>query len=527
MRIALLGISHETNTFSVTPATYEEFEKRTIIRGDEIFPRYEGANYTITGYMDAAREFDFELVPLMFAETGPIGTITKDAYDRISSEMFNMLETQGPWDGVLISNHGAAVSEEFPDMDGEFTRKTREIVGPKVPVGITFDMHANVSKETVKNTDVCVVWRTCPHLDCKDRGYKCATLIYRTIKGEINPTQFIEMPPMLVNIVKQYTGQEPMKSLVDECVQADENNDKVLDTSIVEGYPYADVEQMGMSWITITDNNLELAEKISKDLAHSAWEKREELNRSVPSIKEALEEAQKIYVGPKPEGAENYVPSDGSALQEAEKTEHSHLGPVVLMDVGDNIGGGSTADSTHILKVAQEMKIDGYLQTLYDPESVELCVNAGEGAEVTIDVGGKTDNMHGEPITITGTVKRIHDGKYEEHRPNHGGQRFFDDGERVRFDTNDGKTIILTSLRTGNTAREQIYSMGIKPENYKVIVAKGVSSPRPAYHPIASEIIVVNTPGVTSADLSTFEYKNIRKSLYPFQEPDYPPKSNE
>ena len=105
--------------------------------------------------------------------------------------------------------------------------------------------------------------------------------------------------------------------------------------------------------------------------------KREELNRPVPSIREALEEAQNIYVGPKPEGEENYVPSDGSALQEAEKT-NIHLGPVVLMDAGDNIGGGSTADSTHILKVAQEMKIDGYLQTLYDPESVEVCVNAGE-----------------------------------------------------------------------------------------------------------------------------------------------------
>ena len=194
------------------------------------------------------------------------------------------------------------------------------------------------------------------------------------------------------------------------------------------------------------------------------------------------------------------------------------------MDAGDNVGGGSTADSTHILKVAHEMKIEGFLQTLYDPESVKTCVNAGEGAEVTIDVGGKTDNKHGEPITITGTVKKIHHGKYEEHRPSHGGFRFHDDGLRVRLDTNDGKTIILTSLRPHNKTREQLYSMGIKPENYKVIEAKEESSPRQANHPKASKIILVNTPGVTSADLSTFEYKNIRVPLYPFQEPDYPPK---
>ncbi|GIT58436.1 MAG: hypothetical protein Ct9H300mP19_03840 [Dehalococcoidia bacterium] len=267
MRIAILGISHETNTFSIVPATYEEFEK---LRGEEIFDRYATSEYTIAGYLQAAEELGFEPVLLMQARTGPIGTITKDAYDRISSEMLGMLRDQGPWDAVLLPNHGAAVSEEFPDMDGEFTRAVREIVGPDVPVGITLDMHANISKDTVANTDVCVVWRTCPHLDAKLRGRKTAEMIYRTVRGEINPVQFIEMPPMLVNIVKQFTGQEPMKSLVDECVEANEIP-KVLDTSISEGYPYSDVEEMGMSWITITDGDPELAEKVSKDLAASAW----------------------------------------------------------------------------------------------------------------------------------------------------------------------------------------------------------------------------------------------------------------
>ena len=218
---------------------------------------------------------------------------------------------------------------------------------------------------------------------------------------------------------------------------------------------------MGMSWITITDNNLSLAKEISKDLALKAWEKREELNKPVHTIKEALDLATKKYVGPKPKGTENYVPNDGSALQESVKTNHSHLGPIVLMDVGDNIGGGSTADSTHILKEAKEMKIKSFLQSIYDPESVAICVNAGEGEEITIDVGGKTDDMHGEPVSITGKIKKIHNGKYEEHRPNHGGFRFFDDGKRVRFDTNNGMTILLTSMRSGNTAREQMYSMGI------------------------------------------------------------------
>ncbi|HCI86188.1 MAG TPA: hypothetical protein DHV68_05030 [Dehalococcoidia bacterium] len=524
MKFAILGISHETNTFSKVPASYEEFMKSHIERGQEIIDEYGESEYTISGYLQAAEDFGFEAVPLMYGKTGPIGTITKDAYDRLTEEMFQMLKDQGPWDAVLISNHGAAVSEEFPDMDGEFTRTVREIVGPDVPVGMTLDMHANVSKDSVANTDVCVVWRTCPHLDAKVRGYKCAELIYRTAKGEINPVQFIEMPPMLVNIVKQFTGQEPMKGLVDECVEANEI-EGVLDTSIAEGYPYSDVEEMGMSWITITDGDAELAEKVSKDLAASAWTKREELNKQVPSIHEALKMAEESYVGPKPEGVENYVPDDGSALAEAEESEHSRLGPIVLMDVGDNIGGGSSADSTHILKVAQEMGVTGYLQTLYDPEAVATCVHAGVGAEIALDVGGKTDDMHGEPVHVVGTVGNIDDGPYEETRPTHGGFRFYDDGKRVLFKTTDGMTILLTSRRSGNTAREQMYSMGIRPEDYRIVVAKGVSSPRPAYQPIAAEIIIVNSPGVTSADLDTFEFHSRRIPLYPFEEPTYPPQN--
>ena len=522
MRFAILGISHETNTFSEVPATYEKFEEALMLRGQEIVKQYVDAEYTMTGYLQAAEEFGFEAVPLMYANTGPIGTITKDAYDRITAEMFGMLRDQGPWDAVLICNHGAAVSEEFPDMDAEFTRAVREIVGPEVPVGMTLDMHSNISKETIANTDVCVVWRTCPHLDCRQRGHKTAELIYRTVKGEINPVQYIEMVPMLVNIVKQFTGQDPMKSLVDDCVEANERKG-ILDTSIAEGYPYSDVEEMGMSWIAISDGDAESAKEAAKWMSARAWEKRADLNRPVPSIEEALKMADERYVGPKPAGVENFLPDDGSALAENVPSEHSHLGPIVLMDVGDNIGGGSSADSTHIMKVAREMGIEGYLQTLYDPEAVKAMVAAGVGAEISLEVGGKTDNMHGEPVLITGTVVNIDDGPYEETRPTHGWFKFYDDGQRVRFNTVDGMTILLTTNRSGNTAREQMYSMGINPEDYRIVVAKGVSSPRPAYQPIAAEIIIVNSPGVTSADLDTFTFNRRRIPLYPFEDPDYQP----
>ena len=163
------------------------------------------------------------------------------------------------------------------------------------------------------------------------------------------------------------------------------------------------------------------------------------------------------------------------------------------------------------------MGVKGLLQSLYDPEAVQACIKAGAGAQVTLDAGAKTDDMHGRPIRVTGTVRVIADGKFEETLPNHGGGRYFDQGLCARVDTTEGWTLLLTSGRLGNTARHQYYSVGIRPEDYHVVVAKGVVSPRPAYQPIAGEIILVNTPGVTTADLSTFTYRHRRRPLYPFE----------
>ncbi|MBM3959395.1 MAG: M81 family metallopeptidase [SAR202 cluster bacterium] len=514
MRFAVLGISHETNTFSKVPADYKSFQ---VLRRSEMIEAHRTSNYTIAGYIQAAAEHGFELVPLAYAVTGPIGTITKDAYDRLTAEMFGMLKKEGPWDAVLISNHGAAVSAEYPDMDAAFTESVRKIVGPDVPVGITFDMHSNISRETIANTNVCVVWRTNPHLDCKLRGRKTAGLIYRAARREIKPVQWIEMTPMVVNIVKQFTGEEPMKTLVDDAIEANKLPG-ILDTSVAEGYPYSDVKEMGMSFIAVADGDINAAEKAARWMATRAWKHRAALNEEQPGVAEALKMANERYKGPKPLGVINPVPTDGSALQAAPKnTDHARLGPIVLMDVGDNIGGGSSADSTFILAEAQRMKIEGFLQSLYDPKAVQECVAAGVGAQVTLSVGAKTDEMHGKPVKVTGTVRTISQGKYAVTRPNHGGSTRGDCGVSVRLDTTDGHTLLLTSNRTGNTTREQMYHIGIWPEEYRIVVAKGVVSPRPAYQPIAAEIILVNTPGVTTADLSFFTYKHRRKPLFPFE----------
>jgi microcystin degradation protein MlrC len=257
----------------------------------------------------------------------------------------------------------------------------------------------------------------------------------------------------------------------------------------VQGYPYADVAEMGMSFLVVADGDRELAREKARWLARRSWDRRAEFDLAGPGPEEALRHA---MAAPR--------------------------GPIVLMDTGDNIGAGSSADSTVLLAEAQRLGVRRYLQTLYDPEAVGACIEEGVGQMITLAVGGKTDDLHGKPVTVTAQVRSIADGHYEEPRQTHGGFRFYNDGIRAVLETTDGHTLVLTSQRTGNTSIEQMYSLGIRPEDYQVVVAKGVQSPRPVYEPIAAEIILVNTPGAAAADLSTFTYKHRRRPLYPFEQ---------
>ena len=486
MRFALAGISHETNTFHSIKTEYKNFEESgMILKEKEIEKLYESPS-TIGGFFKASRDYGFDLVPLMFATTGPLGTITSETFEKLINEILDKMKNHGPFDGVLLDLHGAAVSEEFEDMDGEITRRVRNLIGPDIPFGINLDMHANVSKEMVKNTDITNIYQTTPHLDADETGYKCAELVYKTSTMEIVPTQHVETPPMTINIINHNTNMEPMKSILSESRKLYSDRD-VLSVSVAEGYPYSDIKKMGMSFVVITNDNQEKAKNYSKKIAKFAWSKRFEMDSKAPSIEQGLKEA----------------------VSTIEK-------PVVLMDSGDNIGAGSSADSTHILHKARELGISGILQTIYDPEAVEKCMNK-LGSIITLSVGGKSDKLHGDPIEITGKVTSYFEGEFEDHGRTHGGGKYFDAGDSVSIQTEDENTLILTSKRVGNTSIQLYYSLGIDPLGFPIIIAKGVQSPRPAFEPIASKIIALDTPGVTASGLHNFNFKNIRRPMFPFQ----------
>jgi microcystin degradation protein MlrC len=294
---------------------------------------------------------------------------------------------------------------------------------------------------------------------------------------------------MLLNIVHQNTGAEPLRSIV-QAVRELEQNPKVLAASLAAGYQYADVFEMGPSAVVVADGDRDLAEREAQRLSDMVWNIRDQLAFHLPDAVDAVRQA-----------------------KESERT------PVVLVEMGDNVGGGSAGDSTFILGELLRQGAEGWVVVLADPEAVQACARAGVGASVTLRVGGKKDDFHGSPVEVSGRVKCLHDGRYMETEPRHGGRRFHDQGITavVEIPTSRAEVsslLVLTTRREVPFSLHQLLSLGIQPQRQKILVVKAAIAYRAAYEPIAGRIIEVDTPGLTTVNPSRFTYRNVRRPLW-------------
>ena len=249
---------------------------------------HELSQTSMAGFIQASKKLDFELVPLIFAATDPGGTISKEVFDTLGGEALDMLREQGPFDGILLNQMGAAVSEEFPDMDGELARRVRAIVGPDVPIAMTLDLHANVSQQMADETDALVIYKTNPHTDAVPRAREACDLVLRMGRENWRPAKWLEMPPMVVGIFQHDTRDMPMKAVIDdlETVLAQPG---IIGGSIGEGYPWSDVHENGLACYVLHETSIDQAKKAARWIADRAWSNRKELYEPVgPTASEAV-----------------------------------------------------------------------------------------------------------------------------------------------------------------------------------------------------------------------------------------------
>lgn len=485
MRLLVGGIMHETHTFSVEPTTLDSLD---IYRGDEIL-HFAGTNHSVGGTIDECRRLGIDLTPTFVALGVSTGTPDQVTFDALLDELCGSIQTSLPADGIVLNLHGAMVAEGFPDAEAEIVTRVRHVAGDEIPIAVTLDFHANIGQRMVDQATVVTTYDTYPHVDAGDRAREAVQLLSRTIRGEIQPVMALVKPPLLPVPQAMATAAEPYRTVF-EAAHRYEDDGKALSITVAGGFAYSDVPEAGVSVIVTTDADLadlEEAKTIANVLATMLWDARESLIVS------------------------NVDPSVAVA-QAIESDER----PTVLVDVGDNIGGGTPGDGTVILAELIRQNAEEATIVINDPESVAIAVTAGIGANVDLLVGGKTDDLHGNPVPVHGTVKQITDGHWIHEGPENAGVPV-DSGPSVLLQSK-GVNLVLTSHKTMPGDLQQLRSMGIEPSQQRILVVKAVVRWRGGYEPIVKRAILVDTPGLGSADLTRFTFRHLNRPIYPLDQ---------
>ena len=484
-KVALLGIYHESNTFVPQPTTLTNFQKGRYLKGEAIRSEYKDAHHEIGGMIEILDKENIAVIPVMYAEATPGGTITSETYAALLQDMVEEVNKVLPVDAFLVVPHGAGVSEAFPDMDGHWLSLLREKVGPEIPIVGTLDLHANVSQLMVSSTDALVSYRQNPHVDQRQRGKDAATLLVQHLRKEIKLSQVLMQVPVAISIEQQLTADEPCKSLY-SFAQELARQQSIVSLSIQLGFPYADVEEMGTSLIVVTDNNSKLGVATGEKL------------------KAYIVENKDSFVGKKID-----VSAAVAMISDSKK-------PVLMLDMGDNIGGGSPGNNICLLEALEEQNQYVYFVCLYDPQAVLQAEKYEKDETFNLSIDGNNGDGPRQ-LDINVKLLQINDGNFREERPRHGGQVNYKMGKTAIVSVGNGSIIMLTSLRTPPFSLQQLLSFDIDPKHFDAIVAKGVNAPIAAYSTVCPTIIQVNTPGVTQADMTMFKFHKRRKPLFPFE----------
>jgi microcystin degradation protein MlrC len=490
MRVGIIAFLQESNTFIDGVTVRRHFEEDLLIQGEAIRQRMAASAHEVGGFFAALEAEGIEAVPIFAARAYPFGVIEAATFDALVEALLAALRAAGPLDGVLAAPHGATVAENHADADGHWLAAVRAEIGPAVPLIATLDAHANLSAQMVAATDALIAYRTNPHLDQRETGMRAARLMARTLRGEIKLTQAAAFPPLAINIQVQNTSEAPLKAMYDWAAMLEADH-QVLSQSIILGFPYADVPEMGSSVVVVTDADPALAQRLADAMAGDMWSRRLEFLPDFISPHQAVDTA-----------------CDG-------------VGRYLLLDMGDNVGGGAPAHGTILLEELHRRGVESAFVCLYDPGCVQIATAAGVGARLELQLGGARDGLHGEPVLATCEVLSLHEGKFQEPEARHGGFTEFDQGATAVVKTLRGVTVMLTSRRVPPFSLEQLRSCGLDPLSFRILVAKGVIAPQAAYGPMVDHILLVNTPGVTCADMTLLPFHLRRKPMFPF-EPEVP-----
>jgi microcystin degradation protein MlrC len=487
-KIAIGGFHHESNSFVPGAASWEEFVAADgwpgLTRGEALFDVMPGMNLPISGFIAEAARRGHALVPLAWANAQPSGPVTADAFERMAALLVGDLTAQQPVDALFLDLHGAMVSADFPDGEGELLRRLRAVLGAELPIAVALDLHANVTQAMLAEADFLTSYRTYPHVDYAETGARAARFLDERLHGRRRTGKALRKLPFLIPLTAQCTLIEPCAGLYRD-LQAIEEASGVL-LSFAQGFPPADIGECGPSVMAHADTQSE-AERAADRFAG-------------------------LVAAAEPRFAADRILAPEEAVRRALALAETANRPVILADTQDNPGAGASSDTTGLLRalVAAGAR-RATVAILHDPEAARAAHAAGIGASLALALGGRSGAAGDQPFAGHFTVRALGDGRFAGSGPMYGGSDMAL-GPMALLEQ-DGIAIIVGSRRQQAATQAIFRHLGLEPAEQKILALKSSVHFRADFQDIAAAVLVVAAPGLVTADPADLPYRMLRKGM--------------
>ncbi|MCZ4093794.1 M81 family metallopeptidase [Sinorhizobium psoraleae] len=487
MRIFTAALATETNTFSPICIDKRAFEASLYAPPGAHPETPTLCTAPITVGRQVAAEKGWQLIEGTAAWADPAGLVNRQTYEDLRDEIVDQLRAALPVDAVVLGLHGAMVADGYEDTEGDLLARIREIIGPDVLLCAELDPHSHLTDKRVAAADFFVFFKEFPHTDFVDRAKDLWRIAVDTLEGRVKPVMSV-FDCRMIDVFP--TSREPMRSFVDKLMQIEKDDADVLSLSVVHGFMAGDVPEMGTKMIAVTDGNREKGQALASALGLELFAKRGTYR--MPEIDERRAVAEAIA---------------------------ATAGPVVIADMWDNPGGGTAGDATVVLEELLASGVaDAAIGTIWDPMAVQICMAAGEGAEIPLRFGAKSAPGTGSPID--GTVRVIKLVRNAEMRF---GESFapFGDAAHICY---RGIDIILNSTRAQSFDPSLFSVMGIDPRSKKILVIKSTNHFFASFSKIASKILYCSAGTPYPNDPAKTPYRRARRDIWPIIADPHTPK---
>ena len=478
VRVFAASLSCETNTFSPIPTGLAAFHERVYLPAGTHPEAVTHCSAPLWVARQRSKEWGWELVEGLVASAMPGGTTTRLAYEALRNELLDDLRAALPVNMVVLGLHGAMVADGYDDCEGDLLQRVRDLVGPQAVIGATLDPHCHLSAQMVAQADLLIAFKEYPHTDIVERAQELLELCHACVLGRMRPRASVVDCGMIAVLP---TSREPVRGFVDR-LQALEQREAILSISVVHGFPWGDVADMGTKLLVYSDHDAAPGLVLAQALADELNGMRESLRLSYPDVDAALDQA--------------------LAFASA---------PVVLADSADNAGGGAPGDSTFVLRRLLQRRLPSCaLGPLCDPMAVRLAFSAGVGARLWMRIGGKVGPVSGDPLDALCLVKALHPAMMMSGLA--GTTTPLGDCALLQI---EGVELVLSSVRCQGIDTDLFSQLGCEPQQKKIVVVKSSQHFHASFSGIAGEISYVDSPGALCTDFSLLPYGKIRRPKWP------------